>query len=258
MAQGFVAQRVLEESAANQQVAEAQLALAQARLGRMRIVAPFDGTVGLRTVNPGDYVKDGADLVNLEDLSTMLVDFRLPERYQTRLKPGQSVELQLDALPGRKFRARVRALDPLLDASGRSVAVRAELPNADGALLRPGMFARATTVFGVNETALVVPEAAIVPQGGRQYVIRVVEPSAVPGTATAALGPDIKTVSLRQEVQLGVRRGGKVEVSGGLREGQTVVVAGQQRLQRDGTPVRVVDLAGAGATGPAAPPGASR
>jgi len=146
----------------------------------------------------------------------------------------------------------------LLDASGRSVAVRAELPNADGALLRPGMFARATTVFGVNETAMVVPEAAIVPQGGRQYVIRVVEPSAVPGTATAALGPDVKTVSLRQEVRLGVRRGGKVEVSGGLREGQTVVVAGQQRLQRDGTPVRVVDLAGAGTTGPAAPPGAGR
>lgn len=258
VAQGFVAQRVLDESAANQQVAEAQLALAQARLGRMRIVAPFDGTVGLRTVNPGDYVKDGADLVNLEDLSMMLVDFRLPERYQTRLKPGQSVDVQLDALPGRKFQARVRALDPLLDASGRSVAVRAELPNADGALLRPGMFARATTVFGVNETAVVVPEAAIVPQGGRQYVIRVVEPSAVPGTATAALGPDVKTVSLRQEVRLGVRRGGKVEVSGGLREGQTVVVAGQQRLQRDGTPVRVVDLAGVGATGPAAPPGAGR
>jgi membrane fusion protein (multidrug efflux system) len=258
VAQGFVAQRVLDESAANLQVAEAQLALAQARLGRMRIVAPFDGTVGLRTVNPGDYVKDGADLVNLEDLSMMLVDFRLPERYQTRLKPGQSVDVQLDALPGRRFQARVRALDPLLDASGRSVAVRAELPNADGALLRPGMFARATTVFGVNETAMVVPEAAIVPQGGRQYVIRVVEPSAVPGTATAALGPDVKTVSLRQEVRLGVRRGGKVEVSGGLREGQTVVVAGQQRLQRDGTPVRVVVLAGAGTTGPAAPPGAGR
>lgn len=252
VAQGFVAQRVLEESAANQQVAEAQLSLVQARLGRMRILAPFDGTVGLRNVNLGDYVKDGADLVNLEDLSTMLVDFRLPERYQTRLKPGQSVELQLDALPGRRFKARIQALDPLVDANGRSVAVRAELPNADDALLRPGMFARVTTVFGVNETALVVPEAAIVPQGGRQYVIRVVEPSAVPGTATAALGPEVKTVSLRQEVKLGVRLGGKVEVSAGLSEGQTVIVAGQQRLQRDGTPVRVVDLARAPTDGPAA------
>lgn len=250
VAQGFVAQRVLEESAANQQVAEAQLSLVQARLGRMRIVAPFDGTVGLRNVNLGDYVKDGADLVNLEDLSTMLVDFRLPERYQTRLKPGQSVELQLDALPGRRFKARIQALDPLVDANGRSVAVRAELPNADGAQLRPGMFARVTTVFGVNDTALVVPEAAIVPQGGRQYVIRVVEPSAVPGTATAALGPDVKTVSLRQEVKLGVRRGGKVEVSEGLNEGHTVVVAGHQRLQRDGTPVRVVDVTRSSADGP--------
>ena len=85
MAQAFVAQRVLDESRASLQVAEAQVALAQARLSRMRIRAPFDGTVGLRTVNLGDYVKDGADLVNLEDTSWLLVDFRLPERYQTRL-----------------------------------------------------------------------------------------------------------------------------------------------------------------------------
>jgi membrane fusion protein (multidrug efflux system) len=256
VAQSFVAQRVLDESAASLQVAEAQLSLAQARLARMRIVAPFDGTVGLRSVNVGDYVKDGADLVNLEDLSTMLVDFRLPERYQTRIKPGQSVELLLDALPGRRFQARVQAIDPLLDANGRSVSVRAALPNADGALLRPGMFARVTTVFGVNDTALVVPEEAVVPQGGRQYVIRVVEPSAVPGTATAALSPEVKTVSLRQEVKLGVRRAGKVEIAEGLSEGQTVVVAGQQRLQRDGTPVRVVEINRAGNSPAGASPAA--
>jgi membrane fusion protein (multidrug efflux system) len=310
VAQNFVAQRVLDESAAALQVAQAQLALADARLARMRIVAPFDGVLGLRSVNLGDYVKDGADLVNLEDLSTMLVDFRLPERFQTRLRRGQRVELQLDAFPGRQFEARVEAIDPLLDANGRSVAVRATLPNTGGVAivaaggggaaarpggataaagpglpaaiaasaaassarrvalsggpvargsgsggtgpLRAGMFARVTAVFDVREAALMVPEEAIVPQGGRQFVIKVVEPSAVPGTATAALPPEVKSVSLRQEVRLGVRRQGKVELLDGVKAGETVVVAGQQRLQRDGTPVRIVEAGRPGAPAPGA------
>lgn len=311
VAQNFVAQRVLDESAAALQVAQAQLALADARLARMRIVAPFDGVLGLRSVNLGDYVKDGADLVNLEDLSTMLVDFRLPERFQTRLRRGQRVELQLDAFPGRQFEARVEAIDPLLDANGRSVAVRATLPNTGGVAivaaggggaavrpggataaagpglpaavtassarrvalsggpvargsgsggtgpLRAGMFTRVTAVFDVREAALMVPEEAIVPQGGRQFVIKVVEPSAVPGTATAALPPEVKSVSLRQEVRLGVRRQGKVELLDGVKAGETVVVAGQQRLQRDGTPVRIVEAGrpGAPAAGGGAGPG---
>lgn len=258
VAENFVARRVLEESHANLQVVEAQLALARARLSRMAILAPFDGTVGIRSVNVGDYVKDGADLVNLEDISSMYVDFRLPERYQSKLKPRQTVELALDALPGRAFQARVEAINPLLDANGRSVGVRAILPNTLGeparngkpggetvggvAPLRPGMFARVTTVFSVNEAALVVPEEAIVPQGGRQFVIKVVAPAAVPATATTTLPPDTKFVSLRQEVKLGVRQKGKVEIIEGLAEGETVVVAGQQRLQRDGTPLRIVEL----------------
>jgi membrane fusion protein (multidrug efflux system) len=258
VAENFVAQRVLEESLANLQVAEAQLALARARLSRMAILAPFDGTVGIRSVNVGDYVKDGADLVNLEDISSMYVDFSLPERYQSRLKPRQVVELALDALPGRAFRARVEAINPLLDANGRAVGVRAILPNTageaaqngkrtgeagdGGAPLRPGMFARVTTVFSVNEAALVVPEEAIVPQGGRQFVIKVVAPAAVPATAVETLPPDTQFVSLRQEVTLGVRQQGKVEILEGLSEGETVVVAGQQRLQRDGTPLRIVEL----------------
>lgn len=238
----------------------------------MRIVAPFDGVVGLRNVNVGDYVKDGADLVNLEDLSTLLVDFRLPERDLARLRVGQPVRLELDALPGRRFEGRVEAVDPLVDANGRAAAVRASLPNTPGqrveaakgpaaagasapraaasaprgpgagpSALRPGMFARVNVVFGVRENALVVPEEAVVPQAGKQFVIKVVEPSAVPGTATAALSPEVRTVSLRQEVQLGLRRQGKVEIRQGVQEGDTVVVAGQQRLQRDGTPVRIVE-----------------
>ncbi len=246
VAQAFVAQRVLDESRASLQVAEAQVALAQARLSRMRITAPFSGTVGLSAVNLGEYVKDGADLVNLEDTSQLTVDFRLPERFQSRIEAGQPVRVEVDALPGKTFNGRVQALDPLVDANGRSIAVRATLPPAAGSDLRPGMFARVTTVFSVNNAALVVPEEAIVPQGGKQFVFRLVKE----GEGDAA-----KLVSKRTEVQLGVRRGAQVQIAQGLNEGDTVVVAGQQRLQKDGTPVRVVDLSRPGGGRPGGPGG---
>lgn len=233
VAQNFVARRVLDESQASLQVADAQVALAQARLARMRIVAPFDGTVGLRAINLGEYVKDGADLVNLEDTSVLTVDFRLPERYQTRLAPGQPVQVLLDALPGQTFKAKVRAVDPLLDANGRSVAVRADVPPVPGSALRPGMFARVNIVFAVNEAALVVPEEALVAQGNKQIVYRLMRE----GEGDAA-----RWTSHRTEVQLGVRRGAQVEIAQGLALGDTVVVAGQQRLQKDGVAVRIVDM----------------
>ena len=238
VAQGFVATRVVEESQANLQVADAQVDLADARLQRMRITAPFNGTVGLRSINLGQYVGVGDNLVNLEDTSVLTVDFRLPERYQTRLAPGQPVQVQLDALPGRNFEAKVLAVDPLLDANGRSIAVRAVMPPTSGNVLRPGMFARVLTIFSVNDAALVVPEEALVPQAGKQYVYRL---------AQEGEGDARKTVSRRVEVQLGVRRGAEVQVIRGLAVDDTVVVAGQQRLQRDGMAVRVVDMSQAGA-----------
>jgi membrane fusion protein, multidrug efflux system len=237
VAEKFLAQQTLDTSAANLQVAQAQLALAQARLNRMAVRAPFDGTAGIRLVNVGDYVKDGADLVALEDTRQMLVDYRLPERFGGKVKPGQTVELKLDALPGRSFKAVVEAIDPLLDADGRSVGVRAVLSGANpGAPLRSGMFARVNNLFSVNDAALLVPEEAIVPQGGKQFVVKVVAPD-----TGASVPPEVKFVSLRQEVKLGGRSQGKVEIVDGVAQGDTVVVAGQQRLQKDGSPVRIVE-----------------
>lgn len=241
VAQNFVAQRVLDESRAALQVAQAQVTLAQARQQRMRITAPFDGTVGLRSINLGQYVQEGQDLVNLEDTSVLTVDFRLPERYQTRIAPGLPVQVQVDALPGRTWEARVLAVDPLLDANGRSIAVRATMPADPRNELRPGMFARVLTVFSVDDTALVVPEEALVPQAGRQYVFVLDEQGE---------GDARKRVSRRVEVQTGVRRGAEVQIVQGLQGTETVVVAGQQRLQRDGTPVKVVDMARAAAAKP--------
>ena len=169
LAQNFISKSAVDQSGSNLEVAEAQVALAKAQLARMQIVAPFDGVVGLRMVNVGDYVKDGADLVNIEDLSSVWVDFRLPERFIARLKPGQGVQVTLDALPGRKYTGRIEALDSQLDANGRSVLVRAKLANAGGEL-RAGMYARSRVVFDVRENALVVPEEALVPLGDKQYI----------------------------------------------------------------------------------------
>ena len=246
VAQNFVSQRSLDESAANLQVAQAKLSLSQATAARLKILAPFDGIVGIRQVNVGDYLKDGADIVNLEDIDAIFVDFRLPERFQAKVKPGQTAMLDMDALPGRKYSAKIQAIDPLIDANGRSVGIRGCIDNRQ-LQLRPGMFARVNAVFGVRENARVVPEEAIVPQGGKQFVIKV-----VPGDTPKVL------VSQRVEVKVGLRSPGKVEVLDGLEPGDMVVVAGQQRLQRDGTVVNVVDLSSARPSrAPDAPAGAT-
>ena len=232
VAQNFISKRTVDESAAALEVARAKYALALATQQRLRIVAPFDGVTGLKQVNVGDYLKDGADIVNIEDIDAVLVDFRLPERYQSRIRPGQSAQLNVDALPGKAFTALVQAVDPLIDANGRSVGLRGCIDNRQRQL-RPGMFARVNTVFGVREQAMTVPEEAIVPQAGRAFVVKV-----VPGEKPDTL------VAQRVAVKTGLRQPGKVEITEGLEAGDTVVTAGHQRLQKDGTPVRVIDLAG--------------
>lgn len=242
--QNFVSQSAVDQNAAALEVALAQVALAQAQLGRMKVFSPFDGIAGIRTANVGDYVKDGADIVLIEDLSSIWVDFRLPERNIARLRPGQAVEVTLDAMPGRGLTARIEAIDAQLDANGRSLLVRARVSNADGRL-RGGMFARVRTVFDVREKALMVPEEALVPQGNRQLLFRVVD------------GPSGGKVAQRTEVRIGSRVPGKVEILQGVREDDTVVIAGQARLMRgDAVAVRVVDLNRAGGGRPAASGGA--
>jgi membrane fusion protein (multidrug efflux system) len=237
LAQNFVSQSAVDQNAAALQVAEAQVALAQAQLARMRVLAPFDGTAGLKQVDVGDYVKDGADLVNLEDLSALTVQFAVPERYIGRLRAGQPVEVAVDALPGRSFQGRVQAVDSQVDANGRALQVLAQVDNP-GALLKPGMFARPRVIFSVREGAVVVPEEALVPLGATRYVFKVVD------------GPDGQPLSQRLEAKIGLRLPGKVEIVEGLRAGDRVATAGQARLLRgESLPVRVIDIAQAGGGG---------
>jgi membrane fusion protein (multidrug efflux system) len=239
-AQNFVSQSAVDQNAAALEVALAQVALAQAQVGRMRAVAPFDGIAGIRSANVGDYVKDGAEIVAIEDLSSLMVDFRLPERYLPRLKAGQAVDLQLDAMPGRSFGARVEAIDAQLDANGRSILVRARVSNPDG-VLRGGMFARARTVLAVRDAAVVIPEEALVPFAGRQVVFRVED------------GAEGGKLARRTAVSIGMRTPGKVEILEGVSAQDQVVIAGQARLTRGETmPVRIVDVDRIGAGRPGA------
>ena len=217
----FISSSAQETAASNAQVAEAKLKLAQARLSKMRIVAPFDGAVGIRNVSLGDYVKDGTDLVNVEDVRILKVDFRLPERNFSQIRVGQTIEVVADALPGERWQGRIEAINPKVDANGRSLEIRALLENTSGKL-RPGMFVRVRVIVGERSNALLVPEEAIVPQGAEFYVYKVVDGAA-----------------RRVPVKIGVRRDAMVEIVDGLAAGDQVVTAGM-RLSRDGQPVRVL------------------
>ncbi len=247
LGQGFVSASAVDQNQAALEVAEAQVALARAQLARMKVLAPFDATAGISLVDVGDYIKDGADIVNLEDLGSMKVQFALPERVIDRLRVGQAVEVAVDALPGRSFKGRVQAIDSQVDANGRALQVLAQVENP-GALLKPGMFARPRVLFAVREAAVVVPEEALVPVGGKQLIFMVAE------------GADGKKVARRIDAKLGLRLPGRVEVLDGLKPGDTVVTAGHARLLRGNeVPVRVIDLARPAAGAASAPaPAASK
>lgn len=218
---GFVSQQARDEASSNLKVQQAAAALAQARLDKMTIRAPFAGMVGLRNVSVGDYVNQGQDLAPLEAIDPLKVDFRVPEMYLNKLRVGQKLDVRLDALPGEERSGEVYAVSPLVDAGGRSILLRATVKNTDK-VLRPGMFARVQLQFG-EDRALLAPEAALAPAAQSQYVYRVRDGHAE-----------------KVEVSVGERRDGHAEILTGVSAGDDLVVAGQQRLT-DGAPVTIVN-----------------
>lgn len=252
LAQNFVSPSAVDQNDAALQVAEAQVALAEAQVQRMRIVAPFDGVVGIAQIHVGDYLKDGADLVSLDAVRQLHLDFQLPERLAVRVQRGLPVEARFDALPGTSLQARVLQVDTQVDPTARALRVRAQLDNPGGQI-KPGMFARVRVVLSRSPNAVLVPEEALMPLGGKQYVFRVRSAEADAAASAASAGPGTGWVAERLEARLGARADGKVEILEGLSAGDRVVTAGQARLQRgDRLPVRIVDLARAGQARPAA------
>lgn len=240
--QSFVSESALDTAASALKVQEAARGLAQTRLAKSTIRAPFAGVVGVRQVAVGDYVKEGQDMVALQDTATVKVEFRIPERYLAQVRPGQKLGVETDALPRRQFAAKVEFIDPKVDAAARSVLVRGRVPNPDGAL-RPGMFARVRLVFEEKPRALVVPEEAVVPAAAGEVSANVVYRLVGVGTRLRAL---------RTPVETGLRRDAKVEILSGLAAGDRVVTAGQIKLRGDEAAVQVrapADVPGTAAPG---------
>ncbi|AWB35508.1 efflux RND transporter periplasmic adaptor subunit [Orrella marina] len=217
---GFVSKEAREDASIALQLQQAAIELAKARLDKTRIVAPFDGVVGLRKVSIGEYLSPGQDIAPLESIEVLKADFRLPERYVSDIQVGQTLEINVDALPQRQFLGEVYAVSPLVEAGGRSVMVRANVDNQDG-LLFPGMFARVQLITQAGD-AIVVPETALSPSGQRQFVYRVTD-----------------SIAEQVPVEIGERRGGLVEIVAGLQAGDQVTVSGLQRI-RDGATVNIL------------------
>lgn len=221
---GFISTQARDEAESNFKIAQANYDLSQARLTKLEIKAPFSGIVGLRMVSIGDYVKDGQDIVNLEGVDPLKVDFRIPEIYLKQVAAGQALQITLDAFPNQTFQGNVFAINPLVDANGRSIVIRAVVKNVE-ARLRPGMFARVRLLFSDDRDSVAVPEQSLIPVGDDHYLFKVVD-----GRAQ------------RNKVEIGQRRTGQVEILQGLAAGDVVVTAGQLKL-RDGVQVKIADPA---------------
>lgn len=210
----------IDEARMAWQAAAANSLLYAARLKKTIIRAPFSGTVGLRRVSVGDYVQPGQAIVNLEDLSTLHVDFKVAEIWLSRLRIGQQLIVTTDAFPNTTFNGHVTAIDPRVDSVNRTVAIRAAIPNPAGTL-RPGLFVTVQLTVGQDAHALLIPEEAEFPRQDKTMVFQVEE----------------RTARLR-EVILGSRERGMIHVRSGLKEGDLVVRTGTHKL-RDGALISI-------------------
>lgn len=220
-ASALIAAADRDAATASLDAATAALALARARLEKTVIRAPFAGRAGLRKVAVGDYVNPGQDLVMLEDIGRMKLEFRLPELALADVRTGQPVQVELDAFPGERFVANVYALDSGVSMETRSIALRALLDNPDQRL-RAGQFARVRLIVETQDNALLIPEQAVVPRGEQAFVFVIESGKAI-----------------EREVRLGQRRPGEVQVLEGLKLGDQIVTGGVQKIS-SGSAVAVV------------------
>ena len=219
-----IAPRVnLEQADSALKAAQASLEAAEARRGERVIRAPFSGVLGLTTVTPGTLVGPGTVITTLDDISTIRIDFPLPERYLSRVQSGTPISATADAFPGSQFTGRIARVDTRIDEVTRSATARAELPNPEGRI-RPGMSMRVTVRQGQRQS-LAVPESAIQYEGEGAFVYRIMPAEA-------------GQIAQRIEVETGVVEDGYVEILSGLDAGDAVVASGLNRIQ-PGAPVTV-------------------
>src|SRR5690606_14333640 len=210
-------------------VDQARVASARAALSKMTLRAPFSGRIGLREVSVGDFVSVGEDLMPLVRMDPIKVDFSVPEGALSQVTTGQSIDITVDAFPGKTFAGTVVAIAPVIDPDSRSVQLRAQIPNPDGQL-RPGQFAKLVLdTSNAVDDGLLVPEQALMQEGETRFVYTVVD-----GKAHKAV------------VTTGRRVPGKVQVVEGLKAGDVVITAGQAKpMMHEGMGVMVLPADGA-------------
>jgi membrane fusion protein (multidrug efflux system) len=226
-----VSQGDFDEVSAQLQQARAEVEAKEALIRQKTIRAPFTGQLGIRQVNLGQFLAPGSSIVALEALDPVYVDYALPERNLGDLKVGQSVEVSVAAFPEILFPGEVRAISPAVSRETRNIQVRALLANPEQRL-RPGMFAKVSTLLPSREQVLTLPRQAITfnTYGDSVFLIKDGEQA---GTLIAQ----------RRQVQTGAVRGDEVEIVDGLAAGDRVVLAGQVKL-RNGAAIQIVPDAG--------------
>jgi len=211
----------------------------KASLDKKRIVAPFSGTIGIRHVDVGDYLASGTVIATLQDLSSLYVDFYVPEQTVPRLAVAQPVNVGVSAYPGQTFVGAISAINPKVEDSTRNVLVRATLANPDGKLL-PGMFANLQVILPEVAAGIVVPESAVTYTlyGNSMYVVT--QKKAADGNVEKDDKGQPVLIVERRFVETGERRDGLVLVTKGVQSGEQVVIAGQIKLD-NGTHIAISD-----------------
>ena len=224
---GFASPMMIEQYETELATAQASLEAARARQGDRTIRAPFAGVLGLSTVTAGTLVNPGGIIATLDDIDVVRVDFPIPERYLSVLRPGAAITANIDAYGDETFTGRIALIDTRVNEQTRSVTARAEIPNPGGRI-RPGMAVRVAVQQG-QRTSVAVPEAAVQYEGDAAFVYRI------------ARGEKGSTAQ-RVEIEAGAVEGGFVEILSGLNASDRVVASGLNRIQ----PNAPVTVAGAG------------
>ena len=252
-----VSQGDFDEISAQVSQARAQVQSKQALIEKKTLRAPFDGQLGIRRVNLGQFLAAGSAIAELEALDPVYVDYALPERHLAKLGVDQPVQITVSAYPDRVFDGRIQAISPAVDRQTRNVQVRALFENPDR-LLRPGMFAKVETLLPQKDKVLTLPRHAVTfnTYGDSVFVIEKQAPNEASDQAGAGgqaeAGKEPKLVVQRRQIDTGDVRDDQVEVLDGLSAGERVVSAGQVKL-RNGVEVVIVDDANPG-TGPESEP----
>jgi membrane fusion protein (multidrug efflux system) len=226
-----ISKATLDQRQSEYDVAAADVASLAAQIDKKTINAPFDGVLGIRKINVGQYLEAGVAIVNVQDMAVMLVNFSISQRELSDLKVGQKIRMTTDAYPVKEFEGAISAIEPLINQETGMVEVQGSFDNTDG-LLRPGMFAKLAIILPARMDVIVVPQTAISYSlyGDYLYVVK---------SGKSDTGEDIRTVE-RKIVKTGERRNGFIIVESGIEAGAEIVTSGQLKLD-NGTRVAVQD-----------------